>query len=1006
MLMVLVIIVAFSVVPSLLGSLIQTVYSRPRYSGRLRIPPGYRHVCICGIVSSAMLQRVLLEISLGEKDNLESSCLSPVLVVILCPVSPNTRIQQLLRSQVHSRHIKFLVGSSRVTSDLERVRLHEAMAVIVIGEEKTSSMRVEEDSIFLSAMSVAIHIDSKAGRLIRRPRLITMLTHTAKLKKVLHGAGIDVVLSLQEFKYNLLGASAALPGLMAIFMKLNRPSFQPQPHVDDLPNPDSGGVSSVYQIDISGCCEVDDIFGEMSWDRRYFYDVLELCGQIDFSSLALWLFRFSMGEVVLIGVIAAISGLGQHTRAVFLNPGANLLLSSCESLFIIAPSRSIAIYVLLQVCQLYLSGESHPIFFPGGNCVHYEEKENNHDDETIFYNVAYSGDNSEIKEERKNSGSESSKTNSSLPTVEEEVPLRIPSPRIKVSPPSSDETVEERPPEHDTISPVVPLSRSDEEVTQHQEVQKCRAGHQSKHRVTRSRRWLSESGDGTFQLLRKKPSRPWFITPASRSTPGTKLTRYPSTAVRLKKLCPFIRLEGTEGSGYSSSSSSQGPTYAQKLRSSDLSNHLVLVLSSSGQKDVISAHNLMMPVVYFLRSYRAYRIPDDVIILSERADELSSLSGDISLSHPGLLDGVSFYVGFPRNIDHLRLCSVNSARAVVILHHPTPSTLYVEGDDDPAMSAPSRLNADRHTIIVSLNLHFILEGRDRPTSDHSVPCSSRTFTLVEVRHESNTSYLRRSYSTILTPAWRGLETSLSPTLGHCREGESLPSAHAETFCNWNLVSAGSVLSQPVFESLLFQTVLNPDIVQLWETLLASHQSGSSESSSLRRDALREDLSKENVVCVDAHRRTSSGASIRSSHLSGGFSGTLSSKFMRRLKTNTERQLTAPAFPAHPSSDRKCIDRIRCPPRFVGKPYLRLFEAALLDMGCLPFAVCRWLGGSGMTVPSTSPIVDTSGAPDVSISSKTESQLLPYVHITPDAEFVLQSTDFVFIVRTSTDTSSV
>jgi hypothetical protein len=34
---------------------------------------------------------------------------------------------------------------------------------------------------------------------------MTMLSHAAKLRNVLESAGVDIVLPLQEFKYNLLG---------------------------------------------------------------------------------------------------------------------------------------------------------------------------------------------------------------------------------------------------------------------------------------------------------------------------------------------------------------------------------------------------------------------------------------------------------------------------------------------------------------------------------------------------------------------------------------------------------------------------------------------------------------------------------------------------------------------------------------------------------------------------------------------------------------------------------
>ena len=94
-----------------------------------------------------------------------------------------------------------------------------------------------------------------------------------------------------------------------------------------------------------------------------------------------------------------------------------------------------------------------------------------------------------------------------------------------------------------------------------------------------------------------------------------------------------------------------------------------------------------------------------MVVLSERADELCRVAADTSVSHPGILKDVHFYLGSPRNMVHLRLSSVLTARAVVLFHHPTPSTVFVQGDDDPSgQTIPKKLNADRHTIIISLKL--------------------------------------------------------------------------------------------------------------------------------------------------------------------------------------------------------------------------------------------------------------------------------------------------------------
>ena len=78
---------------------------------------------------------------------------------------------------------------------------------------------------------------------------------------------------------------------------------------------------------------------------------------------------------------------------------------------------------------------------------------------------------------------------------------------------------------------------------------------------------------------------------------------------------------------------------------------------------------------------------------------------EIDQANPGLLDKVFFFSGVARNSEHLILCGVERARVVAIIRPPRAAEASEEGSD---ISKSAMVNADRHTIITSLNLHIIL----------------------------------------------------------------------------------------------------------------------------------------------------------------------------------------------------------------------------------------------------------------------------------------------------------
>jgi hypothetical protein len=682
-----------------------------------------------------------------------------------------------------------------------------------------------------------------------------MLTHTAKPQIVLTTGGVDVVFRFQEFKSRLFGSlpalaalplpltalriGSALPGFLAIFLKLNQHSHPLRHRASRAPG--SGHNShiiflltfprpslpfchapvllavNIHQINVNLRAMRSIQGGPFSEDSA-FRQLLLSCGSCSFSRLAVFLFRESQSRVILIGVklLPPQSKPALKNKSIVTNPGSYVSLSACDSLFVISPSKAIALTCLTTVLRKYALAQ--------------------------------------------------------LPR------------------PTSAVLVAASPDEPKYLSVELPPFLIEE---------------------------LSEI------------SHPPELEPAVISPPSFRAEFF--------RLCPFIRLEKDQ-------------TIAE-AQSHEFLRHLVLIFSSSGSKDLVPVTALMLSIMNFLESYRFYsqlpmqELPSPrVIVLSERADELAALTERIGFSQSSLLVGVSFYLGSPKNIDHLRLCRIVAAKAVVILQPPVTYYNWLSSSSTPLPS----INEDKHSIIVSLNIHHLIHTTlsvDRDQSqleqwreDHfdskrddekeetlppSSPSVSQIPFLVAHLHDiSNVSYL--------------LPHGPQPPM----ESKSLP---IPPWDDWNLLSSGGVLTQYLFYSILLHSLLTPDLLSLWEDLLHFPENHLDSSS------------------------------LSPSHLS-------------------------PAF-------RPKLQRIRCPIDCIGLPYLRFVESLISDegeIGPIPIAVYREnvTGGreekeSGATLESGWSDEDCNGCGRRVHPTECLCRRLPYLFLTPPNDFLLQRSDFIF-----------
>lgn len=227
-------IIGFGTIPIMAASLVQAIMTAPKYMGSFTSHHSTSHICLCGIVDFELMKRFITELfhsshSLIYKDE--------IVLVILSPLNPTPQVIHLMTTLKFTKRIEYYVGSCKSFSDLNRIKASEAAVIYLIPDVITTSLKEEEDSIFLSALSISQYLKNKSYIGMKRsnsishisspsPRVLAKLTSSGRNKTILKTLGIDTVLSVQELKYSLLAIGTLIPGFLALFLNLTRSAKQ------------------------------------------------------------------------------------------------------------------------------------------------------------------------------------------------------------------------------------------------------------------------------------------------------------------------------------------------------------------------------------------------------------------------------------------------------------------------------------------------------------------------------------------------------------------------------------------------------------------------------------------------------------------------------------------------------------------------------------------------------------------------------------------------------------
>lgn len=443
---------------------------------------------------------------------------------------------------------------------------------------------------------------------------------------------------------------------------------------------------------------------------------------------------------------------------------------------------------------------------------------------------------------------------------------------------------------------------------------------------------------------------------------------------------------------------------------SKLVNHVVLVVSSFAsvntnvtQDEVSSTNSLMLPIIYYCKTVRRHS-NDHIVILCEKAIEIGSLCKEINQASPEIFQNVHFYEGTGRSLDHLMSCRVTYARAVIIIRSPVVNEAFEEALEPTSFAT---INADRHTIIISLNIHLLLSDKykKRATDFVAASKSDLPFTICEIVHESNICFLRQSYFATTkrnkntSNGTKDKETALPRVQRVHRiiafnENDDINAddyiTHREIEFDFPLIAAGSLLPHSLMDSLIIQNIFNPDLLNFWEALLRCGDKGRCKNYTNNDSSTS---SSHNTIgdAAQADYFDNQGSSVADPSVDGndgisdiGYDSDHSSD-IEQLQDNAYYQLhskyvkfnsaTYKDYRERIPSDACKIIKIDLPLHFVGRTFQQLFKAFVTHKKCIPIAIFRF--------PTKDQIVHKAN--------------LPFTLCVPTPTSVLQERDEIFII---------
>ncbi|GAA54184.1 potassium large conductance calcium-activated channel subfamily M alpha member 1 [Clonorchis sinensis] len=203
------ILIALATFASAIPVIVDSFFSVRKYSGSYVKQQGKSHIVVCGDITTDSVRTFLSDFLHEDRQR------SDVEVVFINPCMPDLQLQSILR--LHFSRVKYFQGTVMDHNDLERVRMNEADACLILASSTTTDNQEKDAANIMRVIAVknyASHV-----------RVIVQLLQTENKAHLFNSpywnwdAG-DEIICFSEMKLGFLAQSCVAPGFSTLITNL------------------------------------------------------------------------------------------------------------------------------------------------------------------------------------------------------------------------------------------------------------------------------------------------------------------------------------------------------------------------------------------------------------------------------------------------------------------------------------------------------------------------------------------------------------------------------------------------------------------------------------------------------------------------------------------------------------------------------------------------------------------------------------------------------------------